>query len=626
MLQLKNTLKNYNEQPKFIRLMGVAIVGLTLTACFQPSAPSIDKTDTDGDGIYDTADNCIDIVNGVSDASNQVDTDEDGRGDVCDGAAYPAAGSDLSNDFDNDGWADDGSDNCPTVSDAVNNDPSLCTDTDGDLVLDSIDNCPDRQNASQDIAVCTDSDNDGVYNAAADDITSEAVDNCPDRANASQNSLVCTDTDGDNLYEAASDDDVTVDTCPAIVNPGNDADYCADPDGDGVYTKIISGLNAPGDNCPNDQNADQVDDDSNGVGDVCDGPGFVDNDNDGLDDNSEDVCLGVKRADNNIAACTDTDGDLVMDLGDDNGSATDNCPLRKNASQDAAVCNDSDNDNIYNAPSDDSAEVADNCPSVANTDQLAIIGKQFLKGDVCDDEDNDGVVDATDVCPIEGSVIDCDNQYVAEAWYDFYHDFMCDANDQITSDGTGGGCNPGDGAGALGDHSASCSSGTFAWSIKTNGQQRQSFTDCEFTLGQTDWGDGAYPAQHRMIVNGANFGPMNGCASCDDQGTGQINGNFTVDLYYNKNGYQKVILGAKVFDARFVYRKKVIANDNGNLGNGLDSSNGVNQTVIHTDCDSLGCVAGKVIYDTNNTTADHPVTGQQYYQVIYPGAANSSDL
>jgi hypothetical protein len=109
---------------------------------------------------------------------------------------------------------------CPGGTDA--------TDTDGDGVADTTDNCPADANADQ-----ADADGDGV---------GDACDNCSADANSDQG-----DTDGDGVGDACDD-------CP------NDANNDADGDG----------LCAGDDNCPNDANADQADCDGDGTGDACD--------------------------------------------------------------------------------------------------------------------------------------------------------------------------------------------------------------------------------------------------------------------------------------------------------------------------------------------------------------------
>lgn len=116
---------------------------------------------------------------------------------------------------------------------------SSIPDSDGDGVLDSVDNCPttansDQLNADGDAqgnACDSDDDNDGVADSA---------DNCPLVSNPDQ-----TDTDGDGLGNACDGDD--------------DDDDIPDDDGNGG-----------GDNCPLVVNPDQADADGDGVGDACD--------------------------------------------------------------------------------------------------------------------------------------------------------------------------------------------------------------------------------------------------------------------------------------------------------------------------------------------------------------------
>lgn len=208
------------------------------------------RRDRDGDGIFDTQDNCPDAPN-----ADQRDADGDGKGDVCDPCPL-----DAPDDLDGDGVCQS-VDNCPSVpnpgqedadSDGVGDVCDACPqdvldDTDGDGVCDSTDNCVTTANADQ-----TDSDGDGrgdacdvcpnsAQNDGDNDGVCEPQDNCPTTANPDQQ-----DADGDGLGDLC-------DACP--LDPANDEDQ--------------DGLCADVDNCPSVANPDQVDRDDNGVGDAC---------------------------------------------------------------------------------------------------------------------------------------------------------------------------------------------------------------------------------------------------------------------------------------------------------------------------------------------------------------------
>jgi len=187
--------------------------------------PKPTATDSDGDGISNSLDNCPNTVN-----PDQLNADGDTQGDVCD------------DDDDGDNTPDI-NDNCPLVSNIGQ------TDTDLDGIGDDCDNCPNESNSDQ-----ADANGDGVGDAcpggtstggttggggtSADDADGDGVanstDNCPSLANADQ-----ADADGDGA-----------------------GDVCdTDRDGDGIDNSI--------DNCVDTPNNDQADDDGDNIGNVC---------------------------------------------------------------------------------------------------------------------------------------------------------------------------------------------------------------------------------------------------------------------------------------------------------------------------------------------------------------------
>jgi Thrombospondin type 3 repeat len=143
--------------------------------------------ETDGDGIFDYADNCVGTANG-----DQIDSDGDGAGDACD------------------------------------------IDDDNDTVLDGVDNCPLAPNQGQ-----ADVDSDGLGDTCDPDSDNDGVnddqDNCLWLANADQ-----IDTDGDSFGDACDADDDNdgindpIDECPLAPNKSLDADIngCTDQAGD----------------------------------------------------------------------------------------------------------------------------------------------------------------------------------------------------------------------------------------------------------------------------------------------------------------------------------------------------------------------------------------------------------
>jgi hypothetical protein len=132
---------------------------------------------------------------------------------------------------------------------------------------------------------------------------------------------------------------------------------CADSDGDGVPTDS--------DNCPTVPNLDQANFDGDSQGDACD----TDDDNDGLADTSEPATCTAPLPSHPGRLDPDCDDDLRSDGPSDPDGAGP----------------------ILAGP--------DNCINVSNTSQTNTDGDSF--GDACDlDDDNDGVNDTTDNCPL----------------------------------------------------------------------------------------------------------------------------------------------------------------------------------------------------------------------------------
>ena len=112
-------------------------------------------TDSDNDGVPNTEDNCPNIPN-----ANQTDTDHDGMGDACDNCPNNCNVQQLDADGDGIGDVCDpdpgcggcGQDQCEQQCASTSSSTTTTTiipDTDGDGVLDNIDNCPTICNPQQ---------------------------------------------------------------------------------------------------------------------------------------------------------------------------------------------------------------------------------------------------------------------------------------------------------------------------------------------------------------------------------------------------------------------------------------------------------------------------------------------
>jgi len=336
--------------------------------------------DNDLDSVMDWDDNCVYTANGPA-----LGTCTEGNvGSPCSdaGANETDCGSGGfcrmdQGDADNDGVGDV-CDNCPNVA---NNDQS---DVDSDGVGDICDNAPNNWNPGQE-----DSDLDGVWNV---------LDNCPGTPNgpdlgtctAGNVGQTCTsdgdcgtggfcsidqeDTYGDSSIGDACEGDST--------KPGTGGGPPKDSDKDGVGDD--------GDNCLDVKNADQLDTDTDNVGDACD----TDADGDGVDDkikidDKTYISKAVSEGGDNCPLLSN--GDQTNNDTDDLGDACDNCDDVANPDQ-------------QNSDNDDLGDGCDNCPTVPNQDQL--------------DDDGDQAGDVCDVCPTDPSTANdptvCQETYTVE--------------------------------------------------------------------------------------------------------------------------------------------------------------------------------------------------------------------
>jgi len=369
--------------------------------------------DTDSDGYIDSVDNCP-----INTNADQLDTDGDTQGDVCDedddndGLTDTQEGElatdPLLTDTDSDGLTDFEEVNLttdPLFSDTDGDDLTdfeeanlgtspLLADTDSDGAIDSVDNCPVNANADQLNTDVDDGDTQG--NVCDEDDDNDGLTDLEELELGTEPLL--TDTDSDGLTDL---EEVNLGTDPLLadtdsdgltdleeVNLGITNPLLADTDSDGAIDSV--------DNCPIDPNDDQANADGDANGNVCD----EDDDNDGLTDN-EDNCPVNANADQ-----VDTDGDTqgnACDEDDDNDGRTD---LEENNVGSDQLLVDSDNDgltdleefnlgtNPLSEDHDDDGffDNVDNCPVNANADQLDT--DEDLQGDACDtDDDNDGLTD-----------------------------------------------------------------------------------------------------------------------------------------------------------------------------------------------------------------------------------------
>ena len=265
--------------------------------------PDIFDEDDDNDGMPDE----WELANGL----NPIDPSDaagDPDGDGLTNLQEYEIGSDphVKFDFNQDGTPDDPMDdedgdgtvnyldNCPTV-----NNPAVAgvqPDLDEDGVGDACDNCPTTFNPAQ-----TDTDGDGIGNEC---------DNCPEHANPPVVSWVDIKGVTHTNSQADFDLDGIGDACDANTIPSGEGatqgTTIPDTDNDGFVDTV--------DNCPSIANADQADDDGDGIGNACDRCPLDpqnDTDGDGICGNV-DNCPTVYNPDQ-----ANLDGDLFGDACDD---------------------------------------------------------------------------------------------------------------------------------------------------------------------------------------------------------------------------------------------------------------------------------------------------------------------
>lgn len=307
-----------------------------------------ESADTDGDGVGDNSDNCPSNAN-----PQQVDTDNDGAGNVCD-------------DDDDGDDVPDGADSCPLEAQddgGANGCPAAKVDTDGDGVPDNEDNCPDAANGNQ-----ANQDGDDLGDACDADIDGDGTNNNADAFPTNPNET--TDTDGDGT--------------------GNNAD--TDDDGDGYSDADEAAAGSD----PLDSNSRPLDTDEDGVADVSD----TDDDNDGSPDTADNCPVTPNKAQANFDG--DGQGD-ACDLDDDNDQINDDVDqcdqtpaseigdVESNPESENYGCGPSENDTDKDGLTDAEETAAGTNPGVADTDGD---GKNDGEEGLTADTDGDGTIDA----------------------------------------------------------------------------------------------------------------------------------------------------------------------------------------------------------------------------------------
>ena len=221
--------------------------------------------DTDGDGVCDNVDNCRTTAN-----ADQADNDNDGIGNVCDDTPDGETGGDLDC---NDAIVT-GEGSKVTISNIAANakveisGPS--TSWAQQLVCEG--NCNSMEMvtglSAGEYAITIQTFNPYCYNRVTVTVTDDGGNPCDNAGGDTDGDGVCDDVDNcrttANADQADNDNDGIGNVCDDTPNgePGACDNAGGDTDGDGVCDDV--------DNCRTTANADQADNDNDGIGNVCD--------------------------------------------------------------------------------------------------------------------------------------------------------------------------------------------------------------------------------------------------------------------------------------------------------------------------------------------------------------------